>query len=196
MKCVTQNTSYIIGQCSELTVSRHLLRHCFWPIVEHGNSVSCSCNSAGFPVGGSGEPFLNWPLKKTAHVHAACSTFANFNPSAMVAFSLISSLSSAVFTCEAVDNLILISASAISNNWDDTCILGWGIRHFFFSCSALDFGTRQMNSNVIGLRPVLYTFADGRQILIWCIRWWWQLLKFRFFFAERCISVWMKFILF
>lgn len=137
MKCVTQNTSYIIGQCSELTVSRHLLRHCFWPIVEHGNSVSCSCNSAGFPVGGSGEPFLNWPLKKTAHVHAACSTFANFNPSAMVAFSLISSLSSAVFTCEAVDNLILISASAISNNWDDTCILGWGIRHFFFLAQRL-----------------------------------------------------------
>lgn len=107
--------------------------HCFWPIGEQGNSVSCSCKSVGFPVGG--EPFLNWPVKKMPQVHAACSTFGNFNPSVMVAFSLISSLSSAVFTWDAVDNLLLINTvttTTVANNWNDTCILCRFIRFSFF----------------------------------------------------------------
>lgn len=90
--------------------------HCLPPIGEHGNSVSCSCNSAGFPVGGSGDPFLNWPLKNTPQVQDAWSAFGNINPSGI--FNLINSFSSAVFACDAVDNLTLIMQNAMNTNWD------------------------------------------------------------------------------
>lgn len=57
------------GIRSIFTISRHLFEHCLAPIGVHGNMVSCSCISAGCPTGGTLDPFLNCPLRKTPQVH-------------------------------------------------------------------------------------------------------------------------------
>lgn len=105
--------------------------------------MSCSCNKAGFPVGGSGEPFLNWPVKKTAQVHDECSTFGSFKPSGWVnaAFNLTNSFSSAVIDWLAVDNFMLITQSANNTNLYESmlivlrldCILRYALWELFFS---------------------------------------------------------------
>lgn len=128
-KCNTIAMDRKFKNLHSLTVSRHLLMHCLPPIGEHGNSVSCSCNSAGFPVGGSGDPFLNWPDKNTPQVQDAWSAFGNINPSGI--FNLINSFSSTVFACDAVDNLMLIMQNATNTNWDTS--ISTVIRSFYFS---------------------------------------------------------------
>jgi len=60
--------------------------HCLFPTVVHGYDVSCSCSNAGCPVGWSVEPFVNWPVKNTAHVHDVKSLLIELIPPAFVKF--------------------------------------------------------------------------------------------------------------
>lgn len=65
----------------ELTTSKHLFEHCFVPMGEHGYMLSCSCIKTGWPFGGSLEPRLNCPEKKTPHVQYVWFTWFNLSGS-------------------------------------------------------------------------------------------------------------------
>lgn len=142
--------------------------HCLLPIGVHGNSVSCSCNSAGFPVGGSDEPFLNWPVKNTPQVHDVCSALWSVNPSGNSDLNFTNSFSRAVFACDPDDDSMLITQNAINTNWD-TSISIPVVSFFLFEFTVRCVTFRIWNE--IWRAHQTYTLSESRWKLLYFFNW-------------------------
>lgn len=118
------------GKCLTIA-SRHLLVHCLLPIALHGNGVSCSCTKAGNPFGCSCDPFVNWPDKKTPHVHGCWMSLdiSRLDGSPKLAFVLCAAIKDFTLSIDGVgDDPICSSANA-----NATIVMNFAVNVIFFS---------------------------------------------------------------